>query len=148
MLLKKLFLSNLILTLTVVAFVVSVKAQSSEWKSSEKRDNIETYYQVEKVGTDSFEVTIKIKNNRSKEVKVEAKVLFKTETSFGGGILAPSSPTYASSTRCKEAVASGGSTICKPIQVTAKKIVGVKIVCWYNVGGKCVPKGDLPPSNL
>ena len=144
----KQFLFSLTFILLVLACVAPVKAQTSEWKSSEKKDDIETFYQVEKVGTDSFEVTIKIKNNRSKEIKVEAAVLYKTETAFGGGVLSPRSPNRASYNRCKELVPSNSTRTCEPILVTAKKIAGVRIICWYNAGGKCVAKRDLPPSRL
>lgn len=142
------FLFSLTFTLLALACVAPVKAQTSEWKSSEKKDGIETFYQVEKVGTDSFEVTIKMRNNRPKEVIVEAAVLYKTETNFGGGVLSPRSPNRASYTRCKESVPSNSTRTCEPIRVTAKKIAGVRIVCWYNAGGKCVAKRDLPPSRL
>jgi hypothetical protein len=142
------FLSGLIFILLVLAYVMPVKAQTSEWKASEKKDEIETFYQVEKVGTDSFEVTIKIKNNRYKEVIVETAVLYKTETAFGGGVLAPRSPNRASYIRCKESVPSNSTRTCEPIPVTAKKISGVRIICWYNTGGKCAAKRDLPPGRF
>lgn len=139
--LKKLFLFNLIFTFSSLICAVSVKAQRSEWKSSEKKDNIETLYQVEKVGTDSFEVTIKIKNNRSKEVKIETAVLYKTEITLGSR---SSILTIESDEHCKESIPSNGSRTCKPIQVNAKKIIGAKIICWNNTDGKPCSDGRLP----
>src|SRR5918911_901631 len=48
------------------------------WIRSNKKDGIETFYRYEKIGTDKFEVEVKIANYRSKAVKVSVQVQYKS----------------------------------------------------------------------
>jgi hypothetical protein len=144
---------KLILLITIVLVVLTsafpAKAQS-EWRASEKKDDIETFYRVEKVGTDSFEVTIRIDNNRPKAVKVITAVQYRNQSGFADGVIIPRSPSYSSNGQCTlAAVPSNKSLLCEPVAVKAKKITGVKIVRWENADTRPTPKEPpLPPPRI
>ncbi|MGI8468577.1 MAG: hypothetical protein ACR2N3_08995 [Pyrinomonadaceae bacterium] len=135
--LKKLLLFNLALFLVVLSFAISAMSQDKDWISSEKKDDLETFYRVEKVGTDTYEVTVRIDNNRPKTINVEVMVLYKTDTNYSGNIFLPRvSSNRAFFDRCQELIPSNGSRTCKSVQINAKKITGVKIIQWCNAYGK------------
>jgi hypothetical protein len=111
-------------------------AQGQEWIRSDKKDEIETFYQYEKVGTDRFEVRVKAINYRRKAIKLIVQVEHKNSgVKIGRGrFFYPQSRSYYD--RCELTVPPGGSSICEGITVSAKKITGVKIVQWDNVDSK------------
>ena len=132
LLLKRLFHFALMLMSAALVYAPSTKAQSSEWKSAGKKDDIEIFYQVEKVGTDALEVTIRINNKRAKAITIiAAYVSYKNRANYGTRELA-----YQP---CGLPIPSGGTRICEPIKINGKKITDVKIE-WENADTRPKPK--------
>jgi hypothetical protein len=112
--------------------------KDDEWTRSYKEDDIEIFYQAEKVGTNKFEVKIKVVNNRSKAIRVQTRIKMKN-ASFEP-VLAPSprmekgiekgTKVYRDS--CVLAVPAHGVTICEGLKVSGEKISGVSLIRWVN----------------
>lgn len=131
-LLKRLFHFGIMLTSAALVYAPSARAQNSEWKSAGKKDDIEIFYQVEKVGTDTLEVTIKINNKRAKAITIiAAYVSYKNRANYGTRELA-----YKP---CGLPIPPDGSRICEPIKISGRKITDVKIE-WENADTKPKPK--------
>lgn len=136
-LLKEPFVFSLILTLSVLICALSAQAQSSEWKSAGKEDDIETFYRVEKVGADSFEVTIKVNNSRLTAVNISAaSVSYKRHANYFAAEIAFEP--------CGLAIPSGSSRICEPIKIGGGKITDVKVQ-WANADTNPKPKPKVSP---
>jgi hypothetical protein len=129
--------------LIILACSALVFPQSQEWIRSDQKDEIETFYQFEKIGTDRFEVKMMIRNNRSKDVRVHVQVQYESPQQTIRPFVPQSRTLYG---QCEVTVPSGSTRICESIRVTAKKITGTKIIRWDNVDSKSNrPRGEPPP---
>jgi hypothetical protein len=128
--LPKLFMLNLVFLTAVLSGAKPVAADSDDWKRSDKKDDIETYYQVDKVASDRFVVSVRVNNYRRIAVKVIVQVKYKSLTpSYRPGIFHLQLGAYRD--QCTVVAPAAGNRVCA-VTVTAKKVTGVKIVRWDN----------------
>jgi hypothetical protein len=115
--------------LLLIVLCTPVKPQEEEWVKAHKVDDIETFYQVEKVGSNELEVRVKVLNGRAKEVRVWVDIEYKySGVQRGGGIILEGRKPSKSTT---VTVAARRSTMTK-VHITAEEITGVKIQRWLN----------------
>jgi hypothetical protein len=117
----------------------SLSSVDEGWTRSDKQDDIETFYRYEKIGSDTFQVEVKIVNNRPKSVKVRVQVQYES-AGITGRLLATdhnhqflTQPSQRFNNTCEVVAPSVSSRICRGIKVAAKKITGVKIIRWDNI---------------
>lgn len=151
---RRLMLSTSATLLMITAFGTSGSAQLSihyygvteslpsvdeSWTRSAKQDDIETFYRYEKTGSDTFQVEVKIVNNRPKSVKVRVQVQYDSGGPSRRYLVTDhthkflTQPSRRLNDTCEIVVPSRSSRICQDIEVTAKKITGVRIFRWDNV---------------
>jgi hypothetical protein len=122
------------LVLGALVCVSSTMAQEKE-KQSQQKDDIQTSYKSEKVGSDKFEVTVRVTNNRPKAVRVVVQIQYegpeKSRTSNGRTIIFPPPPRnlYGISPDPIE-LDSHESKPCEAVTIRTKKVYGVKILSW------------------
>jgi hypothetical protein len=127
----RLFLLNLVVLTAFLVCAHSVSAQGQDWKPSDRKDDIETYYQVDKIASDKFAVKIRVNNYRPFAVKVIVQVKYeRLKPSYRLPLLFNSQiGTYRD--QCTVVARSASNSVCT-VTVTAKKVTGVKIVRWDN----------------
>jgi hypothetical protein len=128
--LKRLPLLIAVLSCLTITLTISARAKDEEWIRSHKTDNIETFYQVEKIGTNELEVRIKVVNGRSKEVRVWLEIVYEGDGYARG--MARVNDDHSRETFCILTIPTRGSDICKIEKIKAKKIVDVRIERWLN----------------
>jgi hypothetical protein len=133
--------------LTPTNRVTSASPPEGAWIRSDKTDDIETFYSYRKIGTDRFEVAVKVVNHRQKTVKVIVALQVRQSTGDIDclpGFCGPPrkisfnhestlNKTSTLSDNCQFVVPAGDSRVCGEIRVTAKKVLGVKIKRWDEV---------------
>lgn len=120
---------SLLLALMVISLCsVSSRAQTNDWLPSKSEENIETLYQIEKTGSKSYDVTIRVNNNRSKEITVRVAVLFTTSKKVEKWL--KNKQDYDFENSCLVTVKPGESGECS-VETTTNKIKGTDFK-WNN----------------
>jgi hypothetical protein len=112
---------------SLVILCTPVRPQEGEWIRAQKTDDIEAFYQVEKVGTNELEVRVKVLNGRAKDVRVRIDIEHNGVQRGGGLILRGEKPTAAISLTVP-----ARRTNVEKVTITASEITGIKIKRWLN----------------
>lgn len=119
-----------------IPVVATFQGKDADWIRSFKADDIEIFYQTEKVGSENYEVKIKVVNNRSKAIRVWTRIKNKFDSSLPDLNFPPNTPfvknTKAYGDKCELIVPAQGSTICEGIKVSRQKIESVNLTRWIN----------------
>jgi uncharacterized membrane protein YhiD involved in acid resistance len=121
--------------IAVLFCAINISAQTSDWIVSDTKDDIEVSYRFEKSGLKTYEVEIKIINNRAKDVDVLVSIEPKNKTK-----------SYSQDEKVfiKLKVKAKSTTNSEKIVVNSE-ILSVKIVDWCNSGSKSCNTNDQMP---
>jgi hypothetical protein len=127
--------------LTVFFCASSVLAQSSGWITGDKADDIETFYRFEKTGSKTYEVEVKVINQRAKAVDVIVKVVPERTQNKPQGTQNNNNSEYVKLTvKAKE------TSMSPKVEIEASGIQTVILMCWSNIDSQ--KKCELPPKEL
>ncbi len=123
-----------LIALPILLFFAFVVTPAQDWKRSQKKDNIETSYRVEKTASDQFDVDIQVHNNRPKTVRVVVRA------KYNGPRMALETPRSVrdivlgqttNADECTVVVAPNSTGTCS-VTISGTKVTGSKIVSWEN----------------
>lgn len=124
----KTILSLTLALIIVLASSILSKAQTSNWLPGESKDDIETFYRIEKTGSSSYDISIKVKNNRTKQIAVQVSEQLNKSKKVAEWLKKDSYPVY--SPGCFVTVKPGESGECV-FEANTNQIRGITFY-WNN----------------
>lgn len=142
-------------TLLIVLFcAASVFSQESEWIAGEKADNIEVFYRIEKSGSNTYDVEVKIVNQRTKPIDIIVK--FEQKTANQGNsktVIERATADLLRSDKSKYlklSVKAKETSVSEIVEIEGSALETIKIACWSNTTAqkKCDLESFKPKSTI
>jgi len=127
---RRLLLSAISFFLLTCSSQAARQDGDKDWTAAHKTDDIATFYQGERVGSNELEVRVKVVNGRAKEVRVWLEIVYENDGYSSGA--ARVVDDHQETSLCVVTVAAGHRSICKLENIKAEKISKVRIKRWLN----------------